>query len=136
MHPFFSKFYLFLMDLLSISRLRKILQKLKGYWQSADIPGKMLIMVFFTPSLIVLIWLLSEIVYIIVFELPLFLIRVFAKIFLFCIFWSAAVYFYEKLYNMMMDKTVDAEHSNGTQNMDEKETQKDSKFRWSKKDLT
>ena len=134
MHPFFSKFYLFIMEFLSISRLRKILQKLKGYWQSADIPGKMLIMIFFTPSLLVLFWLLSEIAYIIVFELPLFVIKVLAKIFLFCIFWSAAVYFYEKLYNIM--KTVDVEHTKETQNTEEKETQKERKVRWSKKDIT
>jgi|GEM_PF-4103596 len=136
MNSFFYKLYLFFIEFLSISRLRKILQKLKGYWQSADIPGKMLIMIFFTPSLIVLFWLLSEIAYLIVFELPLFVIKIFAKIFLFCIFWSGAVYFYEKLYNVMTDKTVDAEHTKETQNMEEKETRKDRKVRWSKKDIS
>jgi predicted membrane protein len=122
------------MDLLSISRLRKLLHKLKGYWQRADIPGKMLIMLFFAPSLFVLIWLLSEIAYIIVFELPLFIIKVFAKIFLFCVFWSAAVYFYEKLHSIMTNKTTDDLHTEETQNMEEKETKKEKKVRWSKKD--
>jgi hypothetical protein len=124
------------MDFISISRLKKILLKLRGYWQNTDITGKFLIIVFFTPSLLVLLWLLAEIAYIVVFELPLIVLKILAKIFLFCIFWSAAIYFFEKLHIMNTDKTVDAENTKGTQNMEDGETGKERKARWSKKDLT
>jgi hypothetical protein len=137
MQLFLSKIYSFFIDFISISRIKKILLKLKGYWQSADTTGKMLIIVFFTPSLLVLLWLLAEIAYIIVFELPYIIIRILAKILLFCIFWCAAAYFYEKLHCVLTDKTVDSEKTNETQNMEGSETGKERKVRWSgKKDLT
>jgi predicted membrane protein len=118
---------------MSISNIRRILFKLKGYWHSADIHGKMLIVVFFTPSLCVLLWLLAEIVYLVVFTLPLIIIKIIAKIFLFCIFWYAAVYFYEKLYGIMSSKTIDAEKTDETQNSEKDETEKSKKSRWRRK---
>ena len=119
MRLFLSKLYLAFADFISVSNIKKILLKLKDYWQSADIRGKMLIMVFFTPSLFVLFWLLFEVAYFVVFTLPGIVIKLMALILLFGIFWSAAVYFYEKLHGMMSEKTVDAEKTGG-----------ESKFKW------
>jgi hypothetical protein len=120
-----------------MSNIKRILLKLKEYWRNADLPGKMIILVFFAPSMCVLLWLLSEITYLVVFELPLLVIKIAAKILLFCIFWSAAVYFYEKLYCMMSERTVDAEETDETvktQNMEGSETKKERKIRWRNKD--
>jgi membrane protein implicated in regulation of membrane protease activity len=122
------------MDFISVTNIKRILLKLKGYWDRADVPGKMLILVFFTPSILVLLWLLFEIAYFIVFELPLLIIKIFAKIVLFCVFWYAAVYFYEKLNRVMSEKTVDVEHEDSTENMEDRETEKKRKVGWRKKD--
>jgi glucan phosphoethanolaminetransferase (alkaline phosphatase superfamily) len=118
-----------LMGFISISNIKKILIKLKGYWQSADVPGKMLIIVFFAPSLIVLFWLLTEIALFVVFTLPGIIIKIIALVILFCIFWSAAVYFYEKIYGMMSEKVIDAEKVTETQNAENDETEKKSRWR-------
>jgi len=133
MQSFFSKLYAFFWGILSISNIKRILIKLKGYWLNADVPGKMLIMVFFAPSLFVLFWLLGEIAYLIVFTLPGIIIKIIALIILFCIFWSAAVYFYEKIYGMMSEKVVDAEKVAETQNTESGETEKEKKTRWRRK---
>jgi hypothetical protein len=93
----------------------------------------MLIILFFTPSLAVLLWLLFEIAYFVVFELPLLVIKIIAKIFLFCIFWSAAVFFYEKLHGVMTEKTVNAEQTEETQNTENSEAKKQKRTRWSRK---
>lgn len=133
MQSFFSKLYTVVTNFLTISNIKKILLKLKWYWQSADVPGKMLIILFFTPSLAVLLWLLFEIAYFVVFELPLLVIKIIAKIFLFCIFWSAAVFFYEKLHGVMTEKTVNAEQTEETQNTENSEAKKQKRTRWSRK---
>jgi len=117
MQSFLLKLYSAFADFISISNIKKILLKLKVYWQSADVPGKMLIVVFFTPSLFVLLWLLFEIAYFVVFTLPGIVIKLIAQILLFGVFWTAAVYFYEKLRGVMSEKTVKAEKADGTQNM-------------------
>ena len=124
MRSFLSKLYTLITNFLTISNIKKILLKLKRYWENADVPGKMLIILFFTPSLAVLLWLLAEIAYLVVFELPLIVIKIIAKIFLFCLFWSAAVFFYEKLHGVMSEKTVDAEKAEETQSTENSETKK------------
>jgi len=140
MQSFLYKLYSVFRDFLSVSNIKKILMKLKSYWQSADIPGKLLIMVFFTPSLFVLFWLLFEIAYFVVFTLPGIVIRVIALVFLFGIFWSAAVYFYEKFHGVMSQNTIDAEKTDSTQNTEERETGKESdtekvrRIRWHRKE--
>ena len=134
MQSFLFKLYSIFADFISISNIKKILMKLKGYWQGADVPGKMLIMVFFAPSLFVLLWLLAEIAYVIVFTLPGIVIKIIALILLFCVFWSAAVYFYEKLHGVMSEKTINAEQTDKTQNMGNNETEKEEKkFKWHRK---
>jgi len=136
MQSFLSKLYSAFKSFISISQLKRILLKLKGYWLTADVPGKMLIMVFFAPSLLVLFWLLAEIAYVIVFTLPGIVIKIIALTLLFCVFWSAAVYFYEKLHGMMSEKTVDAENTYSAQdaeNAENKEPEGDKKFRWRRK---
>jgi hypothetical protein len=130
MQRFLSKFYSFFMGFLAFSNIKKILLKLKWYWQRADVSGKMLIVLFFAPSMAVLFWMLTEIAYVIVFTLPGIVIRIIAQILLFCIFWSAAVFFYEKFYCVMSEKTVDAEYTKGTQNEENGETEKDRKSKW------
>lgn len=130
MQLFLSRLFSFFMSLLSISNIKRILHKLKDYWNIADIPGKMLIMVFFTPSMVVLFWLLTEIAYFVVFTLPGIVIKIVALVFLFCIFWSAAVYSYEKLYRVLSDKTVDAEHTKGAKNAGSSENDESRKSMW------
>jgi len=130
MQHFFSKFISFFMGLIAISNIKRILHKLKGYWHDADVPGKMLIIVFFAPSIAVLFWLLAEIAYFVVFTLPGVVIKILALVILFCIFWSAAVYFYEKLYCVVSDKTIDAELTKGTQNEESNEADKGRKSVW------
>ena len=127
MQSFLHKLYLIFMDFISINHIKKILLKLKGYWQSADVSGKLLITAFFAPSMFVLLWLLAEVAYVIVFTLPGIIIKFVALILLFCIFWSAATYFYEKLHNVMT--TVEAEQTGGAQNMEmgNNETEKQEK---------
>ena len=133
MRSFLYKLYIAFADFISVSNIKKILLKLKGYWQSADTSGKMLIMVFFTPSLFVLFWLLFEIAYFVVFTLPGIVIKFLALILLFGVFWSAAVYFYEKLRGVMSEKNVGAEESGGTKRMGNNETDGESKFKWRNK---
>ena len=136
MQHFFSKLYWLFKDLISVSQLKRILQRLKKYWLIADVSGKILIIIFFAPSLFVLFWLLIEIAYVIVFTLPGIVIKIISLTFLFCIFWSAAVYFYEKLHGMMSDKTEDAEKTDSaqnTQNAETKEPEAEKKFRWRRK---
>ena len=137
MQHFLFKLYSIFVDFISVSNIKRILLKLKGYWQVADVSGRMLIMVFFAPSLLVLFWLLAEIAYLVVFELPLIIIKIIAKVFLFCIFWSAAVYFYEKLYCIMSEKSAGAEQTGGTQNAENSEKSNEpethNKLRWRRK---
>ena len=136
MQHFFSKIYSFFVGFITISNIKRILQKLKWYWQRADVPGKMLLILFFTPSLAVLFWMLAEIAFLIVFTLPGIVIRIIAQTILFCVFWSAAVYFYEKIHSMMADKTVDAEQTKGPQNSENAETEKGTKSSWRGKSST
>ena len=134
MQSFLFKIFSIFVDFISVRNIKKILLKLKGYWQNTDAPGRMLIMIFFAPSLFVLLWLLFEIAYVIVFTLPGIVIRIISLIFLFCIFWGAAVFFYERLHRMMSEKnvdkeqTIDSEQTGGTQNMENNETE--NKLRW------
>jgi UPF0716 family protein affecting phage T7 exclusion len=140
MQPFLSKLYSIFKDFISVSHIKKILLKLKSYWMVADVPGKLFIMVFFAPSLFVLFWLLIEIAYFVVFTLPGIVIKIVALILLFCVFWSGAIYLYEKLRNVMSKETIDAEHTGGTQNTENGETEKgnesaekDRKIKWREK---
>ena len=141
MQSFLSKLYLIFKDFISVSHIKKILLKLKSYWMVADVPGKMLIMVFFAPSLFVLFWLLIEIAYFVVFTLPGIVIKIVMLILLFCVFWGGAVYLYEKLYSAMSKETVDAEKTGGPQNTESGETKKESepeekgdrKIKWHRK---
>jgi len=133
MQSFLLKLYAALAGFISITNIKKILLKLKGYWQNADVPGRMLIILFFTPSLLVLFWLLFEIAYLVVFTLPLIIIKIIALLFLFCIFWFAAVFFYEKIYGIMTEKVIDAEKVTETQNTENFETEKEKKTRWRRK---
>ena len=126
MQSFLSKLYSIFTDFISVSHIKKILLKLKGYWLVADVPGKLLIMVFFAPSLFVLFWLLIEIAYFVVFTLPGIVIKIAALIFLFCVFWGGAVYLYEKLYSAMSKETVDAGSAGGTQSVKNDEPEKES----------
>ena len=139
MQSFISKLYLIFKDFISVSHIKKILMKLKSYWAAADVPGKMLIMVFFAPSLFVLFWLLIEIAYFVVFTLPGIVIKIAALIFLFCVFWGGAVYLYEKLYSAMSKETVDAENTGGAEKggqekESEPEEKGDRKIKWHRKD--
>ena len=131
MQPFLYKVFSFFMGFISASNIKRILLNLKWYWQKADTLGKIMIMVFFLPSLAVLFWMLFDITYVVVFTLPGIIIKIFAQIFLFCIFWCAAVYLYEKLHGIMSNKTGESEQTNKTQ---DSEKENDVRSKWRGKD--
>lgn len=104
MQSFFAKIFGMIMEFLSPGNIKKIILQLKGYWNNVDITGKLIMMMLFAPSVIVLVWMLGYIAYIIVFTLPGIVLTIVAQVFLFGIFWSAAVYFYEKMHGSVSNK--------------------------------
>lgn len=82
---------------LAPGNLRRILGTLADNWRSTDVTGKFLIALLFSPSLFVLCWLLFEIAYVVVFTLPGIVIKIVALVFLFGIFWTGAMWVYEKM---------------------------------------
>lgn len=106
MQSFLVKIFGTVVGFLSFGNIKKILLQLRAYWNNVDITGKLIMLLLFAPSVIVLFWMLGYIAYIVVFTLPGIVMTIIAQVFLFGIFWAGAVYIYEKMNGTVAEKVV------------------------------
>lgn len=133
MQSFLGKIFGAVAEFLSPGNFKRIVLQLKDYWDRSDVSGRMLLMLFFAPAIVVLFWMLGYIAYIVVFTLPGIVLTIIAQAFLFGIFWSGAVYFYEKLRSPVADKAEKSEKIVFESEPEEPEKKSERGFSWRKK---
>jgi hypothetical protein len=104
---FFKRLFGSVISFLMPGNIGRIFSFLGEKWKGEDFGGRCLILIFFSPSLCALAALLLYIAHVVVFKLPAILLTLIGLVFLFALFWSGAIFLYEKMRGPMTTRSHD-----------------------------